>query len=483
MNIQGNVFTGIAPLEITFSVAGSVVNFVKWLWLFGDGSSSVERAPKHTYVAPGVYDVTLYAEDEFGNNYTLTKQQYIYVYAYPIGGDGLLSGYTDYCFRHAVKASQGQGITPFAGKWLWPMIVASTAKGYNANHENLSLVINAEDMRIYQIGIPELWTDRNGTYDEAEIDCEAMLPEIVARAGEHENVRHVETHVSMRSWDEKNYRRATGYTADGFRTAHKLSIEAFESGEQIIPSTDLQQVYRGGDYALLKEVEARRIQLRLKYTTSAFRTTRVASHCQELDKRTPPQLNDIPQKVWQKEFSMPDIWFSRNKPTMNTNRADGTVWSGSGTVGTGPDNKNSAFTGTGFTGNVAYAIADFTISGWNYGDGTLLVQQTAVGGALSISIAGNIIAFDDGTNTVQAFLSGTAWRHVAAIRNGPNIELYENGRLKISVPATILLSYGGATTIGNGTFFDVRRNSRSVSADALYYYYTSVLKGDTEFLP
>jgi PKD repeat protein len=475
---------GTAPLEIIFSVVDQMaVKLVKWMWYFGDGSFSTEREPKHRYVAPGIYTVTLNAEDEYGNTYRFTRVNYIYVYDYTLG-DQLLSGYTDVCIKHSVKATQGNGVMPYGGKWLWPMIIASTAKGFNANHENLSLVINSDDMRIYRIGIPELWTDRAGTYEETEIQCEAMLPEIFSRSGEHENVRHVETHVSMRSWDELRYRRKTGYTDDGFRKAHKLSIEAYENGEQIISATKLRQIIRNGDFAFLREVEAKRIQLKLIYTTSAFRTIKIATHAQEIDKRTPPQLNDVPEKQWQKEFSGPDIWFSRNKPNTNTNRADGEAWVGNAIVTTGPDSKNSAFNSTGLSGTTGYTIADFIISAWMIGDGEIYRAQIAGGGPVVFSVVGDVLIFTDGIDTVQwPMVPSASWRNLAVILRSGMLELYENGRLRIAQPISTVKQYGGATTIAIGTCFDIRRIPRAITADALYYYYESVLDGGGGFLP
>lgn len=484
MNIAVDINKGVAPLEVNFSLVDAVVKIVKWLWYFGDGSYSVEQNPKHTYIAPGLYTVSLTITDEFGNVYTLTKPDYIFVYTYPIGADGLLSGYTDFCFKHAVKSSQGQGIMPIGGRWLWPMIVASTAKGYTENHDNISLVINSDDMRIYRIGVPEVWVDREGSYDEAEIPCEAMLPDIKSRAGEHENVRHVETHVSMRSWDELRYRGKSGYTPDGFRNAQELSLEAFENGEQIVPTTKLREVQRGGDYAFMKEVEAKRFQIKLKYTTSAFRTTRIASHCQEIDHRTPPQINDIPEKRWQREFITPDMWFSRNKPAVNINRADGLAWTGTGTPVTGPDQKVSGFNSTGLVGALGFTIGDFTISAWLIGDGTIFSALVAGGGVVSLEVVGDTLIFSDGTNLVQwPMVASSTWRHLAAIRRGQNIELYEDGRMRISQPLVSLLSYGGTSQAAVGVCFDIRRIPRALSSDAMYFYYESVLEGGGGFLP
>jgi PKD repeat protein len=483
MNIQGTLTKGIAPVEIVFSIVGSMVKLTKWLWNFGDGSISSEFEPRHTYRAPGIYTVSLTAWDEYGNEYSAIKIDYIYVYDFPLGS--LLSGYTDFCFRHAVKPAQGQGIAPVGGKWVWPMVVAATAKGYSRNYEHLSLIVDGREMRIYQIGIPELWTDRNGTYEESEIPCEVMLPEIVPRFGEQENVRHVETHSSMRSWDEKNYRGKTGYTADGFRNSQVFSIEAYQGGEQIVPTTKLQKVDKDGDYAFLKDVEAKRFQLKLKYATSAFRTTRITTHLQEIDHRTPPQFNDVPEKQWQKELAIPDIWFSRNKPSMLTNRADGKTWVGAGTVVAGPDGKaTTAFNSTGISGITAYAIADFMVSGWLIGDGGIYRAQVNGGGTVVFGVTGDTLYFIDGTDTINVILSpDVGWRHVTVIRRGINLDVYQNGKLKSTTLLSGVRPYGGNTVIGNGGMFDIRRIPSVVSAEALYYYYQSVLDGGGGVLP
>ena len=53
---------GIAPLPVTFNnlSSGGGPFAIQWEWDFGDGSEvSSEKAPTHTYTAPGSYDVTL----------------------------------------------------------------------------------------------------------------------------------------------------------------------------------------------------------------------------------------------------------------------------------------------------------------------------------------------------------------------------------------------------------------------------------------
>jgi PKD repeat protein len=62
---------------ISFSDA-SLNSPTSWLWNFGDGNTSTQQNPTHTYGASGVYSVSLTASNAFGNN-ILTKNNYINV--------------------------------------------------------------------------------------------------------------------------------------------------------------------------------------------------------------------------------------------------------------------------------------------------------------------------------------------------------------------------------------------------------------------
>ncbi len=77
---------GASPLTVTFT--DSSTNSPKlWWWNFGDGITSDEQNPQHTYTSEGVYSVTLSAGvDELGE--PNTKKDYITVYApiVPVAG-------------------------------------------------------------------------------------------------------------------------------------------------------------------------------------------------------------------------------------------------------------------------------------------------------------------------------------------------------------------------------------------------------------
>jgi PKD repeat protein len=69
--------SGPAPLAVAFTDL-STGDPTSWLWDFGDGATSTERDPTHTYGAPGAYSVTLTASNAAGSH-TRTRGGYVTV--------------------------------------------------------------------------------------------------------------------------------------------------------------------------------------------------------------------------------------------------------------------------------------------------------------------------------------------------------------------------------------------------------------------
>ncbi|MCD6478544.1 MAG: PKD domain-containing protein, partial [Candidatus Diapherotrites archaeon] len=70
---------GLTPLVVDFydkSTDDSAV--VSWLWDFGDGSTSTEQNPEHTYASEGPFIVTLEVMDDQGLSDTVSKEVYPY---------------------------------------------------------------------------------------------------------------------------------------------------------------------------------------------------------------------------------------------------------------------------------------------------------------------------------------------------------------------------------------------------------------------
>ncbi|MCF6238299.1 MAG: CapA family protein [Candidatus Marinimicrobia bacterium] len=58
-----------------------------WAWNFGDGQTSIDQHPAHTYSEPGFYDVSLSVMDNLGNPVTQTMTDYIRIFSQYLPGD------------------------------------------------------------------------------------------------------------------------------------------------------------------------------------------------------------------------------------------------------------------------------------------------------------------------------------------------------------------------------------------------------------
>ncbi len=117
-NFTATPVTAIVPARIQFNDTSTNVP-TSWQWKFGDGNTSSERNPVHTYEGVGTYDVNLTVWNAYGSD-SVTKTDYITVVEAPVflegwtyrklvtiagSPDGVL---TDYQMRFVVH--QGEGI-------------------------------------------------------------------------------------------------------------------------------------------------------------------------------------------------------------------------------------------------------------------------------------------------------------------------------------------------------------------------------------
>jgi PKD repeat protein len=66
-DFQVNITSGFVPLTVQFSDRSSG-NPTAWLWDFGDGSTSTEQNPTHTYRVPGFYTILLTSANIYGSD-------------------------------------------------------------------------------------------------------------------------------------------------------------------------------------------------------------------------------------------------------------------------------------------------------------------------------------------------------------------------------------------------------------------------------
>ena len=74
----GSPTYGTLPLTVQFTDQSSG-NPNSWVWDFGDGQSSTDRNPFHTYAVPGQFTVGLTVQNAGGSSATLSRPDYIFV--------------------------------------------------------------------------------------------------------------------------------------------------------------------------------------------------------------------------------------------------------------------------------------------------------------------------------------------------------------------------------------------------------------------
>ncbi|HOT03148.1 MAG TPA: PKD domain-containing protein [Methanolinea sp.] len=72
-----NRTSGVSPLTVQFTDQSTGVPS-SWAWVFGDGTTSTEQNPNHTYTSPGTYSVRLTVNNGVGTD-SKTKDRYITV--------------------------------------------------------------------------------------------------------------------------------------------------------------------------------------------------------------------------------------------------------------------------------------------------------------------------------------------------------------------------------------------------------------------
>jgi len=153
---------------------------VSWHWDFGDGGSSTEQNPVHTYTMAGKYIVTEEVTNENGLSDSASTEIYVkdFVQNPVLSEDYLHVAYTTECYRVAVKTGNGVGIVPWGGdNWLYPTCNYGAKSVIDEFGDGLSLVLHNENGRFYQIGIEDLWVDREDEYGGQEIPCSVTLKE------------------------------------------------------------------------------------------------------------------------------------------------------------------------------------------------------------------------------------------------------------------------------------------------------------------
>lgn len=128
--LAADVTSGQMPLLVHFTDQ-SANSPTAWQWNFGDGTTSNEKNPIHTYANPGAYDVTLTVSNQFGSQ-SMTEPAYIRVQAPPAPIAAFESSAKDGTAPVSISFYDRSTNNPTG--WLWDFGDGTTSNEQNPVH-------------------------------------------------------------------------------------------------------------------------------------------------------------------------------------------------------------------------------------------------------------------------------------------------------------------------------------------------------------
>jgi PKD repeat protein len=121
--------TTITPGETVSFTDESTGNPTSWSWDFGDGNTSTEENPSHTYTSVGTYTVELTVTNDYGSD-TKTKTDYITVVTSPTAN--FEADQTTITYGETVNFTDQSTGNPTS--WSWDFADGSTSTQQNPSH-------------------------------------------------------------------------------------------------------------------------------------------------------------------------------------------------------------------------------------------------------------------------------------------------------------------------------------------------------------
>lgn len=482
---SANPESGKGPLEVQFT-GNSESAITGYAWDFGDGHTSNEQSPDHTYDEPGTYEVVYTISDAIGNTSSTTLTVYVYNWDY---GLGYVVTKTDRCFRWALPQEPAQGVGwAFYEGADWPQALGKvgTCEAINTSDERVPLVMDANTFEIHELGKKNQWIDGESAYTGSEIESEILFPEVTPPVGAAAKLKHNQSHLNLKPW-LKEYRGATGYSEEGFKGVFSSDVFWRVSGSPSDRAVSKQTPFRGQIVAD-RHFESRFVQMGARIRGAPWRLSSAEMWLETIDTAAAPVRKLMSEMSWALELSEPVLWVSRSQLNPVRNRAAGMTLGGTyASVVTGPDGLAWSATVMGIADNLRAAdivigTSDFTFVVWLrspsvpielYNDGILVI-------ILKMDGEGYYLKWEDGANELRINLEQDYgnWTQLALQRQAGNVVAYENGVLTNSGSlVSPVISYGDDIVLFNGvvSFFDCRIVLRAVTEAALLYMYNDVV--------
>lgn len=490
---------GAAPLEVTFSLDGSIEELINpdagYGWNFGDGVTSTEPNPIHTYTMPGEYTVSVTVTTLWGETETITVTVYVYENDYSAGGRNVTK--TDKCFRYAVpqeQINQGIGWSEYNGEF-WPLPVGQVGCCLilDENDEEVQLCVDGNTFYTYELGRDDHWTDAgNAEYLGADYEAEILLREHMNPVGTTSRLKHSQARLDFKPW-WKNRRNTGDYNSLGFRDAFNADLFV-RRDSQPYDAGVTQRIPRQGQLVFDRNFESAFLQPGTRVRGAPWRLTYAEMWYFSRDSGGNPAQKYMTEMQWSQQLSEPLIWIARDSELQTSEALPLNAGSGEQVTGsytglmTGPDGyARSAFVmgaADSFVTPVTAEGEEVSLVMWLRSPQARLVLWEATEGGLIVTLVRNpdgtvkVEWIDDNEHfNIPVSASTADWFMLTLVRGDEALVAYENDSLintynLVADPTNI----GGDITLCQGIcgLWGARMVPRVINADCVSYMYNDV---------
>lgn len=334
--------SGHTPQNIQFTLSSNVADAYNLIWYFGDGNTSTDKNPTHTYGMPGVYTVRVKG---IGSQYDVTKTDYVTITDFDTDLD--VSGTTK-SYRMALESHQGYDWSEnIDGDWVFPPGRTHSFEIKDNNEVYHTCMVDLDDNKLYIIDTKtcpstlssgKVFLDKvnvSGT-GGTSINTDILFKEDLAEAEKY-TIESIESQYYVRPYSE----------TDGYASGLKVSGSAYINGNPTTTTAEAKDIGPSGITVYDRKVEARRIQHQFK--TNDARIRLVGRQHDYIAKDIVYDRSNTISTEGDNQAELSDLamWVTRgDDPT--TERVSGTTVDGLDASITGPDSREvSAFSVSG----------------------------------------------------------------------------------------------------------------------------------------
>jgi len=296
--------SGYTPVGVSFDVTSSSA-FESVTWYFGDGATSNDVSPRHSYNLPGRYQWVCRVYFSDGSYLEVTGWITIY--------DFIRTGRTHVCLRRAIpgRIEQGIGWSIYSGDdWPYPVAKTGRCKVIDESGNPRQLVIDGSTFEVHELGIDGQWKDREGSYTGSDVEAQILLKEEVPPMGASAKLQHEQSHAYIKPYD-KEVRNTGEYNSEGFREDFSMDAYIRVDGAPTNHAITSRIPFKG-QLVFDRMCKSENLQIGWSLRAAPWRFVKTQTWYRQIDSSAAPDKKQMTEKDLSLEWTTPRFWIARN---------------------------------------------------------------------------------------------------------------------------------------------------------------------------